>query len=129
MVGASFNNIGSQGMCLKDLAPTGYLTAPWFLDEDQGGCFGEFVVKVLDQSGGTALDENGKEKNYAYYHTYDYDGGEWENDACWKQGSTKITKGAVTFEMGEGLWAYVAASAYTMGFKGKYYLEFPGLED
>ena len=129
MIGASFNQIGSQGICLKDLTPVGYLTAPWFLDEDQEGCNGEFNIKILDKNGGTALDGNEKEKNYKFYHSYDVDGEEWQNDACWKQGSTKITKGMVTFEMGEGLWAYVAASAYTMGFKGKYYLEFPGLED
>ena len=61
----------------------------------------------------TWIDENGKEKNYAYYHTYDYDGGEWENDACWKQGSTKILDDSVKFDPGEGLWFYVAASAYS----------------
>ena len=112
MIGASFNKIGTEGMALQDLAPTGYENVEYFTEE-MGGVMGEFEIRILNKNGGQALDKDGNDADYYFNRTY-LGEGEWDNDGLWTYGSGEEPDNIV-FDVGEGLWFNVSGDAYPDG--------------
>ena len=139
MIGTSFSTIGKvgeKGIWLSQLTINGYL------DSDKvkanGGPNGGFQITILNPNGGTAVDNDGYEKVYAYYHSWQKTKSAWKNDAGWVNEGTgdDIIEGEdsdVKLEIGTGLWFYTTPDFYTSDGKGgyleKYYLTFPGMDE
>ena len=118
----------SASVDLTKIKISGYENAEYF--EGEGGVFGMFELRVLNEFGGVALDDAKNEKDYYYFHIKNEDSGKYElGEQYWLQNGFEdpIEKGAVVFEMGEGLWVDVFADAYVND--EKYYMDFPGIDE
>ena len=123
MIGANFNNIGTEGMWLSKLSVSGYKDVSTFQDE---GVLAQFQIKILNSNGGTAVDTEGLPRVYDFYNVREE--GEWLGEV-WYQGDDKeITEDDVVFESGEGLWFCVAPECFPEGTE-KYTVVFPGIDD
>ena len=124
----------SAAVKLTQLKPVGYEDVAYFQAKARKGIKSNiFTVTVLNNGGGAALDNDGKQMKWCFLRTYDTDNSVWKNDGRWVRLSDSVeitTANDVTFNPGDGLWVNVSANAYPSGTAAdKYTLSFPGIED
>ena len=127
MMSANFQVTGDEGYHISDIVPTGYSKNSNYTKANPGGVQGVIVVQLLDEEGGTMVDEDESgefELKWKWYHTWQTGTG-WLNDARWVDGKgDTVVAGSdndYLFDNGQGLWV-----ACTTGWKTGMNFSFAG---
>ena len=122
----------SRKVRLTEIKPTGYENLAYWKTGRGNGFNDKVTIAVLAKNGATAVDEEGKQLKWAWKHAKGFEtAGYWVRTGE----TTPIVAGDANdfqFELGEGIWADVAAAAYggsTGAAADQYKLEFPGVDD
>ena len=138
MMSLNFKAIGSDGMKVSDLKPTGYLENPAYTTKFAAGIQGTIYFEILGDDGDTMMitkDVGGETTDeytlkWAWYHTWTQAGG-WQNDARWVDEFGEVTVGDpgadydanYTLPMGCSIWVSVD------GWDEDMTMSFPGVDD
>ena len=105
-VASSFKNVGDTAIDLTQIKVVGYT----------GACTDVASVQVIDATGNTAMDSEGKMKLY-YWRDVDGSSGKWV-----KKDGRKIldvAEGEVTFGIGDALWWQKESDGLSLQFAGE----------
>ena len=138
MMSLNFKAIGSEGMKVSDLKPTGYLDNPAYTTKKAGGIKGTIYFEILGDDGDTMMitkDVGGETTDeytlkWAWYHKW-VEGSGWQNDARWVDDFGEVTVGDpdadydanYTLPMGSAIWVVVD------GWDEGMAMSFPGVDD